>query len=237
MNLKNNLLTFSGSLLTRSHKIVDRFINYRKDSLRIVYYHVVSDNNPEYYFPDKSISTHEFEVQLNFFKKNYDVIGFEDALNLAKNNKSLEGKLVLSFDDGFKENYSIIAPILLNFNMKGIFYLIGNCIGNKDLMWRNKLVLINKVEKSKLYKALENISKKYNLVSCRKNDLMNWSFNNFPMNIKEEVVNTLWSQTMNLSIEEYMDYHRPYMNESQVKELSQMGFEFGSHSMSHPIKL
>ncbi len=108
-------------------------------------------------------------------------------------------------------------------------------MNNKDLMWRNKLLVINNTEKNKLSKAIKYNSKKFQINLGGYKNLMDWSFNFFPMEIKEKIVNSIWSDTMDISVNEYLNKYNPYLTVDQIKEMSDEGFEFGSHSMTHPI--
>ncbi len=236
MNLLNKALFLSGFLIKKSPLIFNSLLKFKSNSLRIIYYHIVSEEKHSYYFDNKSITPKEFEYQINIFKKYYDIISLSEALLLAKQGKSLKRKLVITFDDGFHENYTVIAPILINLNLNATFYLIGNCIDNKDLMWRNKLLVISKkVENKILKKGIETIAKEYSLNTKNYKNLMNWSFHSFQMSKKDMIVDSLWNYTMNISIDEYLAEYKPYMTMKQIKDLNSHGFEFGSHSMSHPI--
>ena len=234
MNLLNKTLSLSGSLLKRSPFLLNHLINYKSDSLRIIYYHMVSKNKYPFYFDNKAISVDEFREQIIFFKKHYDIISLSDAIKIAKKGESLKRKLVITFDDGFTDNYTVAAPVLKDLKCNATFYLIGNCIDNKDLMWRNKLLLINQADEAIVKKGLEKVVKQYELNFSGFKNLMGWSFEAIPMKKKEEVVNNLWELTMDISIEEFLNKHKPYMTNQQVIELHNEGFEMGSHSMSHP---
>lgn len=234
MSIFNNSLFVLGSLLKKNPFVFNALLNYRAESLRIIYYHVVSNGENSFYFDNKAISQDEFEFQIKLFKKHYDIISLNEAIYLARDNKSLRGKLAITFDDGFMDNYKIAAPVLYNLNCKATFFLIGNCIDNKDLMWRNKLLLITKTEREVLQKSIKKVSQQYGLKESGSDNLMAWSFKNFPMDKKDAIVNELWDDTMNTTIKEYLHEHEPYMSTSQIIELKNQGFEFGSHSMSHP---
>ena len=235
MSILNNILFFNGSILMKTPSLVKLLLNYKSDSLRIVYYHIVTEKNQPYYFDNKSITPKEFECQINFLKKHYEIISLSEAMLYAKEKKSLKKKLVLTFDDGFTENHTVIAPILSKNNLSAVFYLMSNCIDNKDLMWRNKLLLINKVDRNNLDNGIKLISKKYKLETKRSRNLMEWSFKYFPMDVKDEIVNLLWKLTLDIGVEEYLEKNEPYLTSKQIVELNSQGFEFGSHSMSHPI--
>lgn len=234
MKLINKILFFSGSLLKKTSFLLDGLMNFKSDSLRIVYYHMISNSDYPFYFDNKAISVKEFKEQLLFFKKRYDIISLSQAIEFAQNRESLKRKLVITFDDGFADNYLFAAPILNDLDLTATFFLIGNCIDNQDLMWRNKLLLIQKVDEPVLKGGLDKVVNQYELSLKGYKNLMSWSLNHFPMDKKEEIVNSLWNYTMGISIEEYLEKDKPYLTSKQIVELSNQGFEFGSHSMSHP---
>ena len=123
----NNLLYLSGKIINSSKLIEKSLSNYKKNSLRVVYYHMVSEKDHDYYFPQKAIRPKVFIKQIKYLKKNYDIISLKEALYITEKKKSLEKKLIITFDDGFKENYSVIAPILNELNVPAVFFFISNC--------------------------------------------------------------------------------------------------------------
>ena len=109
---------------------------------RIIYYHIVADNVPDYYFREKGISLKDFKEQINCFKRYYKFISLGDALRKRQEGLSLNGYMTITTDDGFIENYNLVAPYLKSENIPATFFLIEKCIDNRHLMWRNKLIYI-----------------------------------------------------------------------------------------------
>ena len=102
-------------------------------------------------------------------------------------------------------------------------------------MWRNKLLVINNTSKDSLNKAISIACEKFNIEKFKKKDsLLNWSIKHWKMNKKEEITNFLWDECLDLSIDEYLDYKKPYLDSKQILELKSFGNEIGSHSKSHP---
>ena len=141
-HIRSKVIKISGSLLLRYPRIFKNLLEFRSNSLRIVYYHMVSDRNHAYYFNDKSISVDQFVKQIGILKKFFDVISLNEALMMLKSGQPLFNKLVITFDDGFRECSTVVAPILLEESVTATFFLIGNCLNNNDLMWRNKLLIL-----------------------------------------------------------------------------------------------
>lgn len=233
--MTNKILGLIGGFLASNKWFTVRLLCYRNKSIRIVYYHMISDIDKNYYFKNKAITKTLFQQQIDFFKKHYTIVSMQQALDLIDNEKDTKNILVISFDDGFKENFTTIYPILKKNNILGTFFLISNCIDNKDLMWRNKLLLINKSASDKILNAVKKLSEEYKIPLTTKNfNLLNWSLSYWDMRNKENYVNYLWKLTMPYSLEEFLDKEKPYMSSNEIKILSSEGHEIGSHSISHP---
>jgi peptidoglycan/xylan/chitin deacetylase (PgdA/CDA1 family) len=160
----------------------------------------------------------------------------KEALDLAEKNLSLQGKLVITFDDGFRENYEIAAPILVDEGVTATFYFTTGCVDNKNMMWRNKILLYQKYKGLNFASSLNDITCDYGINGIDNYDgILEWSFKEWPMCCKEEIVDRLWTSIMPMKLEDYLDEHRPYCTSTQIKELVAAGFGIGAHSVTHPI--
>lgn len=103
----------------------------------IIYYHMVTEKTKPYY-PDSGINPKIFRSQLIELKKYFNIISLPEALERAKAEKLDKNSMVITIDDGFAECHSVIAPILLEEKIPATFFLIANCIDNKNMMWLNE---------------------------------------------------------------------------------------------------
>lgn len=237
--IKQSMIGFTEAALGNlmlAFPFLNSVCRYKKDSLRIVYYHIVSGQNREYYFDNKIISPKTFKEHLSFFEKHFDIVSLTEALRMAEKKESLDRKLVLTFDDGFSESYDVIAPVLKEKGITATFFLTGNCIDNKDLMWRNKLIVVKKRAERRLPALITGAIRIFSLSSIyHHEDLLDWSFRTWPMNRKDEIANYFWDAARIGTIEEYLADKKPYLAIEQIRCLLNEGFEIGSHSMSHPV--
>ena len=51
--------------------------------------------------------------------------------------KDNAGGVLLTFDDGYKDNFEVVLPILNDHNVKALFFLLPNYLGNYNL-WNTK---------------------------------------------------------------------------------------------------
>lgn len=208
-----------------------------KRSLRIIYYHLVTGKASNYYLSKHSFGPRAFYNQIKYLKKKFNIISLDQAYEIVTENKEFNNNLVITFDDGFREIYDLVFPILSTENISATVYLISDCIDNKDMMWRNKLkYLENTAHPKSIERACEKLSTNYNIRNKNKNEsLLKWSFQNWSMHFKEEYCNYLWDELSDISIAKFLENNVPYLNISQIQKLSKNGWIFGSHSKSHPI--
>ena len=87
----------------------------RVNHVRFVYYHFV--------FGDQAS---RFAEHLRFYRDNYRVISHSEAISRLRDGRVDDRYLSISFDDGFKNNAEVAAPILEQFGMPAIFFVVAN---------------------------------------------------------------------------------------------------------------
>ena len=121
-------------------------------NIPILFYHSIANKNsiPNYL----QVSYKNFRNQLNFLS----ILGFKtiDLKSFDSSNTILTGKeIIITFDDGYKDNINIAAPLLREFSFKAIFFIVSDLIGKTNLWDKNKknytrVNLLNKNDISKL---------------------------------------------------------------------------------------
>lgn len=88
----------------------------------VMYHQVKNDNNGK-----NVISPYEFESDLNYLKDNhYTAITMNDLIGYVHGEKELPEKpVILSFDDGYLNNYVYVFPLLKKYDMKIVFSIVG----------------------------------------------------------------------------------------------------------------
>jgi peptidoglycan/xylan/chitin deacetylase (PgdA/CDA1 family) len=79
-----------------------------------------------------------FEQQLQYLKNNgYTSIGPDDLVNHLTKGTPLPTKpVILTFDDGWKMQYTYAFPLLQKYHFQAVFYIFTNAIGHKHyLSW------------------------------------------------------------------------------------------------------
>lgn len=79
-----------------------------------------------------SVTAGVFEKQMLFLKQgHYNVIPFSELIDGISNNRKFpHNSVVLTIDDGYKDNYTIAYPILKKYGFPAIIFIATNRIGN-----------------------------------------------------------------------------------------------------------
>ena len=105
----------------------------------ILEYHMVTEPPPLGAEP-YVVQPEEFAAQLDYLAaEGYTTITPQDYARARKGKQELPEKpVILSFDDGYEDNYRVILPMLEERGMKAVFYVVTNDIGLPGYMtWDN----------------------------------------------------------------------------------------------------
>ncbi|MDR4499290.1 MAG: polysaccharide deacetylase family protein [Candidatus Scalindua sp.] len=79
------------------------------------------------------VDVSNFESQIRYLSENnYETISINEYFRYIKNEqKSLEGKIIISFDDGHYSNYKLAFPILVKYGLKATFFITTNWLNQQ----------------------------------------------------------------------------------------------------------
>lgn len=107
------------------------YVSKPAHGMPILLYHMVNDGKSSY-----AITPTEFEEQMKYLKEEgYTTISLLEYVKARKGKLNLPEKpLVISFDDGYLDNYTVALPIMKKYDFKGTVFVVGNDIGKKGYL-------------------------------------------------------------------------------------------------------
>lgn len=160
------------------------------------------------------ISQEYFETVLTFLTDN----NFEfKTISELTNKNNLKKSIALTFDDGYSDNFEFALPLLKKYKATATFFPVANpCKDNSVLPLDIYYQCVDEMVLSKT-KRVEHITgqTKRNFYWAKPNKQM-------------EILNSLFIQLPPKS-------RVSYMSAEQLKQLSDNGFEIGSHGMTHSL--
>ena len=107
----------------------------RKEEARVLMYHKVSNLPPEEKVPYCNVPVDAFEAQMKYLAENKIEVLTLKGLGHWLRGERLPGsrkKVVLTFDDGFRDNYLYAYPILKKYRLPATFFVIVGYTGRQD---------------------------------------------------------------------------------------------------------
>lgn len=221
---------------------------YRKNdnnSLKILAYHRITQEL-DLHDPLK-VSIDSFDKQIQYLKKHYTILSGERLLNIINANEKLPKKsCLITFDDGWMDNYTNALPVLKKYRVPAIIFISTAYIGSNKIFWHERLQrLIRKLPvnmKRDEFKPLSDVWPEH-VIQLLLDTI------NAPLDIRYNKINELIHELKNygqVKINEFIedllvicklkeDDEPLMLTWDQVLAMSENGFEIGSHTVNHTI--
>jgi len=204
-----------------------------KKPIPIVLYHRVLKEDFKESVVGIYITEKKFEEHLLYIKeRKYTTLTFFDISKAINGEKSLpEKSIILTFDDGYDDNYSVAFPLLKKHGSTAVVFLVTAC---KNNAWDKKqkepiAVLMSEKEIKEMYNyGIEFGAHTLNHVNLTKEPIEK---------SKQEIVNSK-QDLINMGIE-VKSFAYPYgeCNEPVKKLVKEAGYEFGVATDSGPLSI
>lgn len=123
------------SIVENIEKVYQReIVKKKKYEMPVIMYHRVIKDESEKGVHGTYVTVEQFEEQMKYLKKKgYETVTFKDMLNNRYKQRFDKDKkwIMLTFDDGYKDNYENAFPILKKYQFKGIIYILDGIEYNK----------------------------------------------------------------------------------------------------------
>ena len=113
----------------------------------ILMYHRLSKDEDFPYEIDKELSVKlsDFDKQMKFISKHYNVISLEEMVNRIKRNEKINKlSFVVTFDDGYADNYLLGKSILEKYNINATIFITTDFIDTGIIPFWDKIKLFLK---------------------------------------------------------------------------------------------
>lgn len=105
------------------------FLGLPRDRAVILMYHSVSART-DYFM---NVEPEDFERQMKFISDSgRPVVALSELIRRLKAGESLGGAVVITLDDGYRDNYEIAFPILKQYNFRATIFVTTDLIGKTD---------------------------------------------------------------------------------------------------------
>src|SRR5262245_28067679 len=95
-----------------------------------------------------TVSAETFDSQLDLIKKNFDVVTVEQVAAAVHDGPPLPpSPLLITFDDGYRDNHDVALPILLKHGLRATFFIATQFVDERRLFWWDRINYVLKASK------------------------------------------------------------------------------------------
>lgn len=141
--------------------------------------------------------------------------------------------VLLTFDDGLRENHNVVAPILCSLGIPAIFFVTTSFVDNRELADEQKKNMLIQSLASKTDSAIyREVSRILEETGIRGKDLSSRirSITYRQRNVLNRLASVLACDFIG-----YCMSVQPYLTSNQIRDLMKQGFSIGAHSIDHPL--
>lgn len=206
------------------------------NGLIVLNYHRVGESDGSLFDHDLwSASAESFEQQVRFLGLNFDLIRIRDLDDLWNQRR---GRYVLiTFDDGYRDNYEWAFPILKAHNSSATFFLTTGFLDERKLAWWDEISWMVRCASQTALPANSWTGEPVSLKSIDVDQSIKTLlsvFKKLPGEKTEDYLNFLAKSTgSGRCPQDVAD--QIWMTWDMVREMHQAGMDFGGHTVNHPI--
>ncbi|MDD4973347.1 MAG: polysaccharide deacetylase family protein [Bacteriovorax sp.] len=206
-----------------------------QNQLMILNYHRLSDPNKKNIFDDGVFGPEgkRFELEMEWLKKETYIISEEELVDILYKKKKVDRVCsMVTFDDGYIDNYEIAYPILKKLSIPAIYFIPTKHIMERTLGWWDitaYLVKNTKLSSAHFRESDLDLSNKKKVISELIFELKQME----PSRI-DGYLNEL-SLSLDVPIPSIDIQGKELMSWEQIKEVGQNGITIGSHTHEHVI--
>lgn len=211
----------------------------------LTYHRVVSDEElrAQCIQDGMYVSVEAFAAQMRFLKTHFVVLSFSELLSMwaEKRWDPARRYCVVTFDDGWLDNYTYALPVLRRYDIPATVFLPTSFVGTNEWFWPDKVGWLyqrflqrSTKEQGRILSLLQDkhvwVQEGENALLRQDSDaVVEWCKALSPTQIGVFVSG--WAEALEVTLPS----DRQVVNWEEVRAMSDAGVSFGSHSVTHTI--
>jgi peptidoglycan/xylan/chitin deacetylase (PgdA/CDA1 family) len=243
------LLLKKGAAFACHHAGLHRWM-HRGRAVILMYHRILTDEERIHRFvqPGMYVTPAVFEEQVAFLKAHYTLLSLSHLLSCWRQGglSGTQQYAVITFDDGWRDNYQNAYPILRRHQAPATIFLPTAYIGTPQWFWTDRLAALigpcGKMDRTQ-HEAIGHLLAPFHIswppyrgdrsILLDEMDAIIESLKTVPSEEVERLLKRLCSALGRSGPSESEE--RLFLNWAEIAEMSQQGISFGAHSHSHRI--
>ena len=205
----------------------------RSGNIQILTYHRVNAGHDPY-FP--AVPPEQFTEQMEYLASRFFVCPLTEAVARLQANDIPPNTVVVTFDDGYRDNYTHAFPILSAFSIPATIFLATAAIGSGLVLWHDRVFAAFRKTRVSTLAGYDKNGRTYSLNTLTERLEAQHNILRF-LRAVDNQEREIWITRLmiDLQVEEKKEDLMLMLSWDEVRYMHQHGTTFGSHTMTHPI--
>jgi peptidoglycan/xylan/chitin deacetylase (PgdA/CDA1 family) len=225
-----------------------------------VLYHMVADTPRPHMLTYPHKGPAQFERDVTWLQNRFGLLDYDEIVSVRDGGNWDKGlnKACISFDDGFRECFTLARPILKRLNAPCTFFITTHWLDNKTMFHEGKaslcISLLQDMLEEEVCDFIQSLKwrpDESEMASEQALNALKWRLKHIQLRpglskTHHEVVRLLLSTSakddaalddicgqLGININQWLTEHKPYVTSKEVKQFAAEGFTLGGHGLSH----
>jgi peptidoglycan/xylan/chitin deacetylase (PgdA/CDA1 family) len=208
-----------------------------QDVLIVLNYHRIGNATESPYDPGVfSATAEEFDWQIAYLKRRFYLTTLDEAVAMVTGSIPLRTGVLITFDDGYLDNYGLAFPVLRSHGAQGVFFLTTSFVGTHHVPWWDVIAYIIKNSRKSVIQLQYPERIEFDLRYRGANEVIMRALQLYKrpdVTLQEHFIQEL--ETACESSAPSSNAERCFMNWEEAREMQRGGMAFGSHTHTHEI--
>ena len=210
-----------------------------RDSLLVLNYHRIGNPDNDLFDPGVfSATADQFDDQVSHLKRHMSLVTLEEALAFIEGThkeKTRCCRVLITFDDGYLDNYSAACPILRLHGVQGVFFLVTGMVGTCQIPWWDHIAYLMKTARRRRFDLSYPANLTIDLDEKGLTESLQAVLKLYkkPENLDSELF--LRELTRETDGKELPGTLRRFLNWDEAREMTAGEMAIGSHTQSHAV--
>lgn len=200
---------------------------------QIFLYHRVNDDRDPFL---PSLPVEEFRQQMQYIARNFDVVTLNDIAEGRIGNGKSKYSVAITFDDGYRDNFTSAFPILKELGIPATIYLATGYVGTSRIPWYDRICLAFKLTVRTQFHLAKTAAPAGPMATLAErlallDRVLDW-LRELDDEARRQAMPKIFAALgvpSSLTLPNYM------LGWDEIKQMKAHNIEFGAHTVSHPV--
>jgi peptidoglycan/xylan/chitin deacetylase (PgdA/CDA1 family)/CelD/BcsL family acetyltransferase involved in cellulose biosynthesis len=200
---------------------------------QIFLYHRVNDDRDPFL---PSLPVEEFRRQMEYIAKNFHVVTLNDIAEGRIGNEKSKYSVAITFDDGYRDNFTSAFPILKELGIPATIYLATGYVGTSRIPWYDEICLAFKLTVRTQFQPARTDAPAGSMTTQAErlallDRVLDW-LRELDDETRRQAMPEIFRALgvpASLALPNYM------LGWDEIKQMKAHNIEFGAHTVSHPV--